>query len=420
MILKVILGVFVFLSFSSVADAAEKPDVVLQEFIADTATKDWNGKIPTDISPGYKSIQVKISGMGKSDDHRRILFCKDTDGVIQWNNICPGLVELARQAALEKAATRSELPTYDPIENPKQTTSTALIAFAALTVLSGAGALTSQSSGRSSSNSPTDSDSQGYLSELSEGEDALSSSELGRGDNSKLWSRPINQKMDNLVTKIGNRISGFSPLATRILADGNYARSLMGPFSLAIYPFSIALGIFASLSVHQQALPPSLGLILAMMMVGVLDALGGYLVSATFIISVLIGGHVTNLNSILTIFGVSLLTFSPVLLAGAFRPFRRRVSNFTSLWERGTDYLVASVLTGWVVEQIGFWSSWTIRFRTSTHNSCPFYCTDGRWPRPFKICARGPLHETLSFSLSDTRTRISRTFKYSEGYDCRL
>ena len=114
----------------------------------------------------------------------------------------------------------------------------------------------------------------------------------------------------------------------------------------------MVLGVFVSLSLQQEALPPSQGFILAMMVVGVLDALAGLLVSITFGMSVLIGGHLTDLNSILTVVGVCFLTFSPALLAGAFRPFRRRVWDFTSLWERGTDYLVESVLTGWVVQQI--------------------------------------------------------------------
>jgi hypothetical protein len=89
-----------------------------------------------------------------------------------------------------------------------------------------------------------------------------------------------------------------------------------------------------------------------MMAVGVIDAFAGILVSITFVLSVLIGGHLTSVDSVLTVAGVCLLAFSPALLAGAFRPFRRTVWDFTSLWERGTDYLLASILTGWVVQQI--------------------------------------------------------------------
>jgi hypothetical protein len=119
-----------------------------------------------------------------------------------------------------------------------------------------------------------------------------------------------------------------------------------------MYPLAIAAGILSSRSLHQQALPPSLLFILLMMTIGVIDALAGFLVSIAFILSVFIGGHLTSLDEVLTVAGVSLLAFSPALLAGAFRPFRRPVWDFTSLWERITDYLLASILTGWVVQQI--------------------------------------------------------------------
>lgn len=352
MIRKVLLGAFIFLNFATVAQAAQTPPEILYQTITQAEAEELNIDIPANEPPGFKSLEVHVSGMGKDEQFKNILFCKDLEGVIHWNNICADLTALSAQTALEDARTRSQLPTYDPFEHPKQTTSTAIFAFAALTVVTGAGALTSQILDRSTPITPTDSNSQGYLTGLSKGAAFVTSTQLGKGDKSKLWSKPINLKMDNLVTKIGNRISGFSPLATRILTDGNYQRSLIGPFSLVIYPFSVVLGVFASLSLQQEALPPSQGFILAMMVVGVLDALAGLLVSITFAMSVLIGGHLNDLNSILTVVGVCFLTFSPALLAGAFRPFRRRVWDFTSLWERGTDYLVASVLTGWVVQQI--------------------------------------------------------------------
>jgi len=290
--------------------------------------------------------------MGKEAEFKGILFCKELDGVIHWDNICPELAAVQAQTALEAALTRDDLPGYDPLDHPKQTTNTAIIAFAALTVVTGAGALATQLLDKPNPISTGDNESQGYLTGLSKGAALIATTQLGRGDKSRFWNKAINQKMDNLVAKTGNRISGFSPLATRILSDGNYLRSLIGPFSLLIYPFAIGFGIFSSLSLHQEALPPSLGLILSMMVVGILDAFAGLLASAAFALSVLIGGHFTNLDSVLTVAGVCLLAFSPALLAGAFRPFRRSVWDFTSLWERGTDYLVASVLTGWVVQQI--------------------------------------------------------------------
>ncbi|MDP1851628.1 MAG: hypothetical protein Q8K48_04350 [Candidatus Planktophila sp.] len=352
MIRKILLGAFFLLNFATVAEAAQNPDEILYQSITQAEAEELNIEIPSNEPSGYKSLEVQISGMGKKAQFKRILFCKNIDGVIHWNNICEDLKALAAQTSLENASKRSELPKYDPFKNPKQTTNTAIVAFAALSVVTGAGALATQILDRSTPITPSESDSQGYLTGLSKGAALIATTHLGRGDKSKLWTKPINQKMDNLVTRIGNRISGFSPLATRILSDGNYQRSLIGPYSLLIYPFAIGLGIFSSLSLQQDALPPSLGLILMMMIVGTLDALAGLLASTTFALSVLMGGHYTDLNSVLTVAGVCLLAFSPALLAGAFRPFRRTVWDFTSLWERGTDYVVASVLTGWVVQQI--------------------------------------------------------------------
>jgi hypothetical protein len=49
---------------------------------------------------------------------------------------------------------------------------------------------------------------------------------------------------------------------------------------------------------------------------------------------------------------VSLIGISPILLASEFRPLRRQVSGFNSFWERASDYVLASLLTGWLVEKM--------------------------------------------------------------------
>lgn len=349
MIRKIVLGVFIFLIFAPLANAEENTDQVLFQTITQAEADELDIKIPESEAPGFKSLEVEISGMGKESEFKKILFCKSFDGVIHWNNICPDLTAEGAQTALEAAKTRDELPVYDPLSNPKQTTNTLIIAFVALTAIMGAGVAVTKILDKPVLDTG---DRAGYLAGVTGGAASISSTNSGRGDNSKLWNRPINQKIDSAVTSSGNRISGFSPLATKILADGNYQRSLFGPFSLAIYPVAIALGFFASRSLHQEALPPSLAFILLMMVVGVIDALAGVLISITFVMSVLVGGHLNSFNSALTVVGVCLLAFSPTLLAAAFRPFRRHVWDFTSLWERGTDYLLASILTGWIVQQI--------------------------------------------------------------------
>jgi hypothetical protein len=327
--------------------SASATDTVLYQLISQSEAEELEIEIPKNTPAGFKSLEVRVSGKGEEPIFKNILFCKNLEGAIHWDNICPDLTALNAQTALEAATTRDQLPAFDPLKDPKGTTKTAIIAFAALTVVMGASTFASKMAlEKSDPNQP------GFVASLSRGGVLASSTQLGRGDKSSLWGKPINQKMDAVVTKTGNRISGFTPLGTRILSDGNYQRSLLGPFSLVIYPIALALGIIASRSLHQEALPPSLFFILLMMAVGVMDALAGVFVSAAFVLSVLIGGHLNSVDSLLTVAGVSLLAFSPALLAGAFRPFRRPVWDFTSLWERITDYLLASILTGWVIQQI--------------------------------------------------------------------
>lgn len=352
MIRKLLFSTIVLLNFSTFASADTGPDLKLYEVITESEAQDLNISIPLDLTFGYKSIEVSVTGMGKAPEIKLIRFCKSLDGVIHWDNICEDLASSVLEPTPVGAITRSTLPKYDPLTDPKRTTNTAVIAFAALSVMMGAGAITAKTLTKPSVDKSSDVNAPGYLAGVTSSSALIATTQLGRGDKSKLWKKPINQKLEQVVTKTGTRISGFSPLATRIIADGNYQRSLLGPFSLLLYPAAIAFGILASHSLHQQALPPSLTLILFMMVIGILDAFAGVLTALAFTLSIFIGGHLNSFDSALTVAGVCLLAFSPIVIASAFRPHRRPVWDFTSLWERGTDYLVASILTGWVVQQI--------------------------------------------------------------------
>jgi len=345
---KILISIFLALTFSPGAHAAESSDVTLFQTITQTEAQELNISIPDSTPVGYKSLEVQISGMQKVAEYKKILFCKEIDGVIHWNNICPQLEKLNAQTALAAATLRSDLPPYSPLSNPRRTTDTAIIAFAALTLMTGAGAAASRILGN-----PTLISAQpGYLAQLSRGGVFIASAAIGRGDKAEVWRSPISRQVDGFFVRTGRQVSGISPLATRIFSDGNYLRTFIGPFALAIYPIAGAVGWYATRAFHQQALPPTVFSILLMMLIGVMDALAGLVTSILFIAFVAASGNLNSISSMLTVSGVCLLAFSPALLAGAFRPIRRVVWNFSSLWERASDYLLAGVLTGWVVEQI--------------------------------------------------------------------
>ena len=331
---------------SSGVFAATDPTVLYQSITAQEAL-DLHLVIPSDTLPGYKILEIKVTGMGQESRLRRIAFCKDIDGEIHWNNLCQGLTKYQPQNILAAATRRDQLPTYNPLSEPKKTIGTAVVAFAALTVVTAAGGLVNSTP---SSPNTSNNNQQGYLAQVSRGGAMLVGIEAGRGE--KRRRRKRSSRLSTFIIKWGERISGPSPLATRILSDGNYLRAGIGNFSLLLYPISAIVGWLATRNLHQQALPPSLLYIFVMMAIGVADALAGVIAATSFAISIIATGHITNLNEVLTVVGVALLAFSPALIAGAFRPLRRVTSDFSSAWERATDYLLASILTGWVIQQI--------------------------------------------------------------------
>jgi hypothetical protein len=68
-------------------------------------------------------------------------------------------------------------------------------------------------------------------------------------------------------------------------------------------------------------------------------------------VGVLVSGNVDSLSHVLTIFTYAAICASPAIMAGSFRPLRRRVGRSEHLWERGIDYVLAALLTGWTVSK---------------------------------------------------------------------
>jgi len=102
----------------------------------------------------------------------------------------------------------------------------------------------------------------------------------------------------------------------------------------------------------SQAMAPALGIILAIVVVGILDAFAGFVAATIFFLGVFITGHMGTRHELLTVAGLMVIFFAPALLASAVRPLRRLVSNGEEGWERITDYALAILLTGWAVEKM--------------------------------------------------------------------
>jgi hypothetical protein len=147
------------------------------------------------------------------------------------------------------------------------------------------------------------------------------------------------------------RVSKASPLLSRILIDANYLRAMFGSVSALTIPFGFILGAQAVVSAHSQAMPPAWNIMAAMLVLGLVDAFAGLISTVVFVFGVLVAGNVNNLSQLLTLLAYMAICASPAIIAGSFRPLRRRIESKEHPWERLTDYVLASILTGWTISK---------------------------------------------------------------------
>lgn len=330
--------------FLSAAQATQQPQILYQGITTAEQTQ-LELSLPKNLDPGYQSITVTVTDKNQVSQVKTLDFCKTLDGTINWNNVCSDATVMVSQKALSAIHIRSALPKYNPRSEPKKTTDIVITSLAALTVATTTRSLAAKVTATKSTKQ------EGYLSGLAKGALLLSAVLVGPGD--KLREKQTkSSKSGARFTSSSSRISAASPLLSRILADGNYLRATLQNFALLMYPMALMLGFFAAKSVGFQAIPPSIAFVVAILTFGIFDSLSGLVAVLSFGLLVLGTGHIGNLSSFLTLVGLGLVGFSPILLASVFRPLRRSTVDFSSYWERITDYLLASVLTGWVVKQI--------------------------------------------------------------------
>ena len=341
---KVAVLALLLLNFLVLPSAQAKQEVVIDR-ITKAEAEDLNIKIPDDVPPGHHSITIEVYDNNGTVSQKEILFCKDNDGVVQWNDKCPDLKidKPATQDPIPVKAIKAGLQPYDPLGDPETTKGLQLAAFAALA------ALTSTKRNEKQDNEAQDQES---LQSDSSGALKLLKDEPGKGDLSSTWDNRYTDETDFAFVSLAHRFNRFSPLLTRIAQDGNTIRAIIGSWAGLLLPIGFILGIIAAVNSGGQALPPAWGIVAAVMAVAIYDAFASLIAGTLFFLVALLTGNITNRPELLTAIGVMVLFLAPALLARAFRPFRRLVRTQDDLWERITDYALGTLLTFWVITKL--------------------------------------------------------------------
>jgi hypothetical protein len=337
---KLILLAIIFLNFSVLPGFAAEQKVVIDR-LSQSEAEDLEIEIPDDVPPGFHSITIEVYDDKGTVSQKEIEFCKDEEGVVQWDNNCPNL-KLEEEVAPVVPETTGLKP-YDPMKDPETTKGLQLAAFAALAALT--------TIKRNEKQDDEDQD-QESLQSVSSGALKLLKNEPGKGDLSKSWDNRFTDETDYVFVSLAHRFNRFSPLLTRTVQDGNTVRAIIGSWAGLLMPIGLILGIIAVVNTGGQALPPAWGIVALIMAVAIYDAFAGFIAGSVFFLAALLTGNITNRPEFLTAVGVMVLFFAPALLASAFRPFRRLVRNQDDMWERITDYALGTLLTFWVITKM--------------------------------------------------------------------
>jgi len=332
------------LNFLVLPSAQAKQEVVIDR-ISKAEAEDLNIEIPDDVPPGHHSITIEVYDDNGTVSQKEIPFCKDDDGVVQWDDKCPNLKadQPTKVVPVPVKEITTGLQPYDPLGDPKTTKGLQLAAFAALAALT--------SIKRNDKQDDEDQD-QESLQSVSSGALKLLKNEPGKGDLSQTWDNRYTDNTDYAFVGLAHRFNRFSPLLTRTAQDGNTIRAIIGSWAGLLMPIGLILGIVAVINTGGQALPPAWGIVAAVMGVAIYDAFAGFIAGSVFFLAALLTGHITNRPELLTAIGVMVLFFAPALLASAFRPFRRLVRTQDDMWERITDYALGTLLTFWVITKM--------------------------------------------------------------------
>lgn len=335
---KILLGIVLGLQMLTLSAWAS--DTVVVDRAVTSQAEELNIDVPASVLPGFHDVQIQVSDAAGVVSEKTLQFCKNLKGEIHWNNICPDLDQ-----------------PFDPISDPKGSTSIAVTALALLGAIGGSIAGNSQSSSNSENSDSSqqeleEDNDQSSLEHIDAGKLLAVERAAGWGDKKQTWRLPLTSRVDREFGLTAKDFSRFSPLMARLLLDGTYLRSMIGSLEFLLYPLAIYVGFHTLNLNHWKPAPATLGITLLGMLIGLADAYAGFVIAYIFTIGVIVEGNFNTRHHILTTLGISLLYFGPALIASAIRPSRREVKDFSTLWERGTDYALAALLGGWASQKL--------------------------------------------------------------------
>lgn len=185
--------------------------------------------------------------------------------------------------------------------------------------------------------------------------DAAASGQLsaGLGDRSRSWRWPGTRHVDAALYALPVKLARFSAVMARIAIDGSSIRAILGSGALLLPAIGLTLGVAALQSSGATSTPPGIAILLSVAVLGVFDAMAGFLAVAVFVVGVAVSGNLSSVAEVRTMLGLSVIWFAVPLIAGSARPLRRAAAQSAAEWRTWLgDLVIASLIGAWLIQKL--------------------------------------------------------------------
>ena len=353
------------------------PVVIGTAVVPDTGVVSLHGVLPSDLEPGVH--QVIVTDEGGTAPGAMVLLNLDDQGMV---------TAIAPQGDIPSESTNTSLlaraldlgkPLYNSLAHPATVAAAAITGAAVAGVAGSMGGASAAGSGARSGGSARvageggrveggrvegghgegghgegghgegghggrEAQGHGHVFEL-EGIEVVDLEVEKTGDRSRTWRTPWVHDYQRVLVRIYEATSRYSLILPRTLSDGMWARAMFGSAALLLWVAGITVGLSSLIQTGFSAVPASFAIILAIIVLGVLDAMAGLLAWATISLGALVTGHLTTMDDFLTIVGIGLLAVSLSFFAHHLRPIRRHIhSGLGPVFDRCADYAISPVI----------------------------------------------------------------------------
>jgi|GEM_PF-3328113 len=353
------------------------PVVIGTAVVPDSGVVSLHGVLPSDLEPGVH--QVIVTDEGGTAPGAMVLLNIDDQGMVTALAPQGDIASESTDASLLARALDLGKPLYNSLAHPATVAAAAITGAAVAGVAGSMGGASAAGSGARSGGSARaggeggrvegghgeggrlegghgegghgkgghggrEAQGHGHVFEL-EGIEVVDLEVEKTGDRSRTWRTPWVHGLQQVLVRIYEATSRYSLILPRTLSDGMWARAMFGSAALLLWVAGITVGISSLIQTGFSVVPASFVVILAIIVLGVLDAMAGLLAWATISLGALVTGHLTTTDDFLTIVGVGLLAVSLSFFAHHLRPIRRHIhSGLGPVFDRCADYAISPVI----------------------------------------------------------------------------